>query len=222
MPERTIAQRTPDQNPKRWSVVIVGRWNRAILTPLWIGKTLLSVQEGEPLHIEVAMDSIGPFRVTDRGLTVVADDQRLTIETQNSSMADLSRAIEIALQAMSELPKTPVLAAGVNIYHQHGADEHEQISRMWTTDLDDALAEADLPILERMAVRRLAWNSGHITFRVLMSSDGTSEPESGCWYNFERRSDEMQDLKDWLSTSVVEIEEAVKRIRAMVLRKVEA
>src|SRR4051794_37527215 len=123
-----------DKLSKRWSVVVLGRWNRAILTPVWIGKTLLGVSEGEELEIQVPMDTVGPFRVSHGGLTVIVSDTLLVVEVANADFNDLERAAKAATKTMTELPRTPVVASGVNIFQSCNDEEVACISRMWTSE----------------------------------------------------------------------------------------
>ena len=50
--------------PGDWNVVIVGHWNRAILTPQGIATRLLQLPPETEIGIEVPMDAIGPYRVS--------------------------------------------------------------------------------------------------------------------------------------------------------------
>jgi hypothetical protein len=204
---------------QNWSAVVLGRWNRSILTPWWIGKTLLGVNEGEELHIQVPMDAIGPFRVTHDGLAIVVGEDRLIVEAMGNDFAGLGRAMKAVSKTMEELPRTPVTAVGLNISFSSTDDEVACIDQMWTSELDGELEQAGFPIEDRMAVRRLTWKSGHITFRLSQSTAEQAAPHHDCLFNFERRSDVMDDLKQWLQIPVGEIEQTVKRVRAMILAR---
>jgi hypothetical protein len=70
-----------------------------------------------------------------------------------------------------------------------------------------------------MAVRRLTWKSGHITFRLSKSTAEQAASHHDCLFNFERRSDVMDDLKQWLQVSVQEIEQTVNKVRGMILAR---
>jgi hypothetical protein len=50
-------------SPERWSVVIIGRWNRAILTPAGIAKRVFGEPETKLMDVEVPLDGLSPYRV---------------------------------------------------------------------------------------------------------------------------------------------------------------
>jgi hypothetical protein len=204
-------------------VIVVGRWNRAILTPLWIGQKLLGVEEGQEIQLQVPMDGSGPYRVSHAGLAVMADQNRLQIDVERNNFAELERAIIAVRKAMEELPLTPVAAAGINTYQAcEGDQETACIGRMWTSELDDQLQSSGLSITDRMALRRLAWKGGHITLRIAQWTLDTEECHYGCWYNFERRCTVMSDLNDWLQTPISDIEDVVRRVKQILVEEVAA
>lgn len=212
-----------DKLSSRWSVIVLGRWNRAILTPLWIGRNLLGIAEGENLQLEVPMDGNGPYRVSHSGLAVMADQNRLQIEVEQNSFSELQRAIAAARKIMADLPRTPVVAAGINIYQPcEGDQELACIRKMWTSELDDQLQEEGLRITDRMGLRRLVWKNGHITLRISQWTLDTDECHYGCWFNFERQSDLMTDLETWLSIPMSELEKMVQRVKQMLQSQVAA
>ena len=203
-----------DKLSQQWSVVMLGRWNRSILTPFWIGKNLFGINEGEGLKVQVPLDIIAPFLVSHNGLTVMADQNRLVVETEANTYENLTRAVELILKAADLLPVTPVIAAGVNIYHPCRETDIERIHRMWTDDLDSMLAADNLKIVERVAIRKVAWQEGFITFRVVQSDE--EQQKHQYWFNFERRSDVIEDLRHWLRNPINDIGGCVDKIENMI------
>ena len=101
--------------PSEWNVVVLGRWNRAILTPSGIAKRLFCLDEETPVEVFVAVDALVPPQVKYGGTVVVAGEDRLIAQPETPDFSALAGAMTIARRAMEELPETPVIAAGVNV-----------------------------------------------------------------------------------------------------------
>src|SRR4051812_42213395 len=101
--------------PGDWNVVVVGRWNRSILTPQGIASRLLQLPPGTEVGIEVPMDAIWPYRVSYGDLVIMVSEQQLIVEAAENSFPSLQRAMRVVYRAMQNLPETPVFAAGFNI-----------------------------------------------------------------------------------------------------------
>src|SRR5438128_129219 len=101
-----------------WNVVVLGHWNRAILTPQGIASRLFQLPPETEIGIEVPMDAIGPFRIANGDLTVMVGTSQLMVEARENNFSSLERAMRVARRAMENLPETPVVAAGFNIRAQ--------------------------------------------------------------------------------------------------------
>jgi len=134
--------------PADWSVVVVGRWNRAILTPAGIGKRVLGVDAGTPLEVMVAIDAIAPPLVKHDKMTVVADSDRLTIQLAVCAFDELVRACSLARNALKQLPETPLAAVGFNVRYI-ASDFCEALDAVLKSDLDDRASDAGYRILDR-------------------------------------------------------------------------
>src|SRR6266478_1019531 len=111
--------------PYDWNVVVLGRWNRAILTPNGIASRLFELPPETEIGIEVPMDAIGPFLVSHGDLTVMVGGAQLMVQATENNFSSLERAMRVARRAMEKLPETPVVAAGFNIRAQgSGEDGH--------------------------------------------------------------------------------------------------
>src|SRR5262245_33422873 len=113
--------------PFDWNVVVLGHWNRAILTPQGIASRLFQIPSETEIGIEVPMDAIGPFRVSHDNLTVMAGGGRLTVEARENNFPSLERAMRVARRGIVSLPETPLLAAGFNI-RARGSGEGRRLS----------------------------------------------------------------------------------------------
>lgn len=63
-----------------WSVVVVGRWNRAILTPNGIAKRVFKLAELSQMVVAVPLDGVSPYIVKnpDQKIAATTDEGRLS------------------------------------------------------------------------------------------------------------------------------------------------
>src|SRR5688572_9265339 len=92
---------------QRWLVVVLGKWNKAILTPLGISRRLLQNPEGTQIQVEVPVDTVGPPRVRHDGIVIAVTDDRLFIEVERDDYGALARATTVAARAVRDLAQTP-------------------------------------------------------------------------------------------------------------------
>jgi len=196
--------------PFDWNVVIVGYWNRAILTPAGIGRRLFGLEEGTPVLVEVPMDGLGPHRVKHNGLTVIAETGRLVVHTDASEYDFLDRARQAAVLAIKSLPETPLSAVGFNV-RVRIKEPTDKLLTLLTAGVDNSLSDADFKIQSRSLRRRLLFQRGVLNlemehdenFRVVL--------------NFERQSSKKNDLIEWLRIPIIEIEDVVANVFEKVL-----
>src|ERR1051326_5820594 len=101
-----------------WTVVVVGAWNRAILTPSGVARHLFGL-EGEPVvQVELPLEYQGPIKISYGSLTVVPATDRIIVEMGDATYDNLGAACEIARRALEGLPETPVRAAGINLRYR--------------------------------------------------------------------------------------------------------
>jgi hypothetical protein len=197
--------------PGDWNVVVLGRWNRAILTPKGIAKRLFDLPEGTKLEIGVPVDAIGPYRVKHGGLVVMVDENRLIVEALSPDYQSLQSAMSIAWRALDQLRETPVAAAGYNMRFQCGGDSEEAHPLIDATELpwDRRFGDSGYPILQREVTWAVGWEAGRISTN-LIREQGDSEIKIGL--NFERSSTSIEELKDWLQMPIAKIVEQQRRI----------
>jgi hypothetical protein len=191
-----------------WSVVILGRWNRAILTPSGIARRMFQLDPETPVEVFVAIDAIAPPQVRyDRMVVMVASD-RLMIHPEDQTFPRLARAMELGLRGLDSLPETPLAAVGINIKYTCGEplEVLQDITR--SHEWDNRLAENDFVIANRGISRSLSWNGGNINVMIAEGADASFEIR----FNFERRSTVLADHQEWLARGVEVIEQEVHHI----------
>lgn len=198
--------------PFDWSVIIAGYWNQAILTPAGIAYRLFKLPKDTPVQVEVPLDGIAPYRVRDDSIVVMAQPKRLHIITDPPSYENLQRALQIALVALSELPETPVKAAGFNILYRI-EDMPEVILRYITSEIDEALSDEKYHISSRVLRRSIVWGQGTINLEI--SCDDTSLGNISM--NFERKSNDIKELIEWVSVPIDKIKKTTIELLEKVL-----
>ncbi len=196
-------------SPVDWSVVVVvvGRWNRSILTPAGIGKRLFGLAEGTPLEVMLAIDAIAPPRVSHEGIVVVAGEDRLIVQTEVCSFSELERARDLAKRALDDLPQTPVSGVGVNVKCKTEVPI-DAVTDVIGSPWDDQLSDQDYTIRGRAISRSLLWNDGTINLTVSMNGEG----EQLIQFNFDFQSPDVKGQCKWLSTPIAEIQSEVNKL----------
>ncbi len=201
--------------PVDWNVVVLGRWNRAILTPQGIITELFGQPEETKFGIEVPVDAIGPYKVLYDDLVVIADWNQLIVEAPKNNYESLARAMATAHKAIEALPMTPLSAAGCNVrYRIETKNEQPQplleASRhVW----DGRFEDAGYPIAQRGLSRTVEWEGGKILVSLSCEQNGPVRLN----INFERGGDQGA-MKQWLQTPTEEIRAQVETICRKVLQ----
>ncbi|CAM5423683.1 hypothetical protein [Thauera mechernichensis] len=179
--------------PLDWSVVVVGNWNVAILTPDGIRRRLFALPDGSPIDVEVAVDRPGRFRVKHAQVIVDPSPTSLvTIGTANEIDA-LQAAASVSRKALSVLSETPVSAAGVNFNFK--VDEFsDDIIEMLGSELDNLIADNNFVIVGRRVVRAIKCKNGILNV-TLFNDDFQSR---GIQFNFHLDSQDPKLLSEWL------------------------
>lgn len=194
--------------PVNWSVVVVGRWNRAILTPKGIAKHIFHHTTGEELGVLIPLDAVSPFVVRDlnEDVLVSTDESRLFIQVENTSYECLQKAMSYGYEAMKSLPDTPVSAAGFNVNYQCD-DLPPELAKLIVADVDKSLPKSDLNITTKTVARSFEFRSGHL--RLTLTVEGDTFQLLG---NFHRSSTIADDLKGWLQTPINEVQKAMDNL----------
>jgi hypothetical protein len=194
--------------PYDWSVVIVGRWNPAILTPSGIARRLFKLDSETPVEVSVPLDTVAPPLVKYERMTVVAGGDRLIIKPDDYDYQQLASAMELGVRAVQALPETPLAAVGINV--KFSADQQLESLQVVTSKakFDNRLSDKNFVISGRSLTRTLDWKGGRLNLTIGQEQDKPFEVQ----FNFELRSSDSGRHIDWLSIDVNEIEGDVKRI----------
>lgn len=177
-----------------WNAVVIGAWNVAILTPDGICKRLFGLPENTPVDIQVALDKPGYFRVAHNGVVVTPNRGVLDIAAESPSNEALAAACEVAVRAISDLPETPFLAAGINLRYQND-DLPEELLALIEVGLDNAFSDAGYEIGSRSIARTLRMNPGVINVELRLDAATAGK----IVLNFHLDSTDKDALITWLN-----------------------
>lgn len=109
-----------------WTVVILGKWNQAILQPEWL---IRNVFNDNQVRVEVAVGLAPglPSRITGDEILVLAGEDRLILGLTEVSDGQLRTMERIVVKILALLSHTPVARMGVNFGFS------SMISNTWTT-----------------------------------------------------------------------------------------
>lgn len=193
-------------SPAEWSVVLIGRWNRAILTPAGIGKRLLELPPNTPLAVGLPIDAIAPPQVKHSTFSIVAGSDKLIVQPTVCKFDLLDKARVIACRGITSLPETPVSAAGFNIRYS-SSEIPFYIESLLDASWDASLSDNGMSILSRSIERSIKWGNGSINVSIIAEDDGCKIA-----LNFDLQSEKSNDLKNWLDLPIQNVHDVAKTI----------
>ncbi len=192
--------------PFNWDVVIVGFWNRAILTPNGIAKRLFKLPEGSGIEVFVPVNSLEPSQVKHNGIFVRVEKRQLIIGTDKPSYEELIKVMKTGCNALQDLPETPVFAAGFNVRFK--IDDYPEFEEITQSSIDTQISDAGYEIVSRGLTRKIRRQGGILNLRVRKDEKDEIITE----LNFHRDSNNITDLINWLSISEIELRNEVTQI----------
>ncbi len=198
--------------PFNWDVVIVGHWNRAILTPNGIAKRLFKLEEGTGIEVFVPVNVLEPAKVKHEGIVVTVEERRLVISTVKPSYKAIQRAMQTGCNALKDLPETPVFATGFNIRFKI-TDYPAQLDEMTDSWLDTNLSDAGYEIVSRGVKRQIRVKGGILAKGIvnLLASKREDKPLK-IDFNFHRDSNNVAELIEWLDVSEANLNSEVSQV----------
>lgn len=179
--------------PTLWNVVVNGAWNLAILTPDGIKKRLFDLPENTPIQLEIAIDKPGTFRAFYDGITVSPSSRQLDVSTQSNDVESLEKACKLAQTALTNLPETPVSAAGVNIRYSLTPIPN-QLFDLMKSSVDDVFSDNGFAITGSSSSRSLAFEPGVVNVEISYDADNNGV----LVFNFHYATSSAQALTEWL------------------------
>lgn len=175
------------------NIVLMGGWNRNIITPQWVASSLANVEEvGFQLAID---DPTFPFRILfdDYVLTVRAD--RLQLHSHIVSADRFSGAATLAHHLLELLPHTPISALGINFAWRE-SDPPPALLPVFTLTDTTAIADEGRSVTETAIKRSFPWEEGTLTFTMVLKPQGHVVVDVNFHWAVTRAADAQQYLKD--------------------------
>jgi hypothetical protein len=160
----------------------------------------------------VPLDAQGAPLVSIEGLRVMANFERLAIDCENSDWGSLENARKYCCDAIDALPITPLTAAGFNVRYELSDPEPEFIESL-VLPIDDRISEENLTIEGRGTIRSITWNDGIINLYI-------KRVEADIYnisLNFDKKSTDNTELKNWLSVPTDDIKAIVTKILCTII-----
>lgn len=196
--------------PTDWSVVILGRWNRAIFTPDWIARHIFQTESSEAIQVEVALDEFVPHRVTYNETTVIVPPGRLVIAPKTCTLDRLNYARSLAVQALNKLPETPLAAAGWNVKYEVD-DLSQDAFNLLMPPIDVELSDAQFELTNRTIRRTITFGNGVLNLTLTAGTDQATQVE----FNFHRSATAKDQLTEWLLQPMNDANGTLQKIMAI-------
>ena len=218
-----------------WNIVLLGLWNRAILTPAGMSHRVFGLPEtakisfGDPtsqndsnafpLEIQFAVDWILPPKVAYKNVfTSVFGDKIFFEPTADSkeSFESLGTALRYGRNVLEKLPETPVSAIGINlnvtINEEH--DIYDTICNqcLFSDVLDEAInldKSTSDKLCTRSVSRAFSWGEGTVKVAFLKNEEESAVNLS---FNFQRASDKPAQLIEWINRPAEEFRDKADSI----------
>jgi hypothetical protein len=124
----------------------------------------------------------------------------------------LKKARNKCCEAIDELPKTPVVAAGFNIQYELRDPATEFIDSL-KLPLDGKILDQSLEITGKETNRSIEWKDGTINLSIKRVEADYYE----ILLNFNRKSTDITELKDWLRLETELIKDIVTTILCTII-----
>lgn len=190
---------------ENWSLVLVGAWNTAILTPDWLTK---QVDATGPVQIELPIGNpMMPLRYTLSGVHLVPMRDRVVLMPSSNEDAVLTGLEMFARKILAALAHTPVSAVGINFEFIENTPSDDLKSLFETADRD-RIAAADFVVSATEIKRQLRLGSdGVVNFSLTRHE--SSDVVVG--FNFHRDVDGAATAAGYLENVVLKYKERALR-----------
>lgn len=184
-----------------WSIVLVGAWNTAILTPDWLTNQLGT---SGPIQIEFPIGNpLMPIRYTLNGVHLVVTRDHVVLAPSADAPEILNRIESYSRSILTVLVHTPVSAIGINFAFQEEAPSDDLKKLFKAPDLS-RIADADFVVEATEIKRQLQMPQGGILNLSLRQTNGSQVVVN---LNFHRDVDGASAAASYLDGRVTEYRE---------------
>lgn len=195
-------------DPIGWSVVLVGRWNPAILSPAGIKKYVFRLPAEQQIQVAVPLDGVSAYLITnpEETLIVHVEEGRLQMDLPKCNFASLMHGMQAGINALEALPVTPISAVGLNLNFMTATVCQELVN---ATDcaIDNTFADQGYAIVGRSTGRSVTFGEGQINIKVARQGE---QFHVNC--NFHLSTQDPGKAIIWLQTSPDAVKAELEKI----------
>ncbi len=198
-------------DPVDWNVVVLGAWNRAILTPAWIAEIVLGLPKNSPIEVLVPLDAFAPFQVRHSGLIVTPVPGQLLVQVEKPSEESLGAAMTAMKRAIDDLPRTPLSACGINIRYMSSEPGDKLVERT-RSKTEELLSGSGYELRVRRRGETMVFKEGTLNFIADIPTTG----QTTLTFNFDRPCASRDDALGWLARPAAEYVSEAARVLSLV------
>ena len=175
------------------SLVIVGKWNRYLLTPEWVGKNLFH-EETIEVEFPINRPDLAPrYKTKDNIMFLPAVHRCQFIAPEPYDDKILEKICVYSKKLIEILNHTPVSALGINLGFEASIDEFENIELFSLSD-SDALIDEDYVTKTIEIKRQFEINEKLVNLSITKTPDTISFD-----FNYHTDIDDTKNFTDLLS-----------------------
>jgi hypothetical protein len=145
-----------------WNIVLVGKWNKYILSPEWSAQNIFGVDR---VNVEFGINVDVPPRYTANNVNLVASEDIVIFSYKKYDDETLDNAVNACTSLLNKLPFTPVAACGINFGFSEGIQD-SNIGNLFSFDDDDRLISFGSVITSKSVSRKLTIRDRILNFNV--------------------------------------------------------
>lgn len=143
------------------ALVIVGSWNKYILTEEWVSKFLLSGDKIE--SIEYPLNYDGSLKFNTKELIFFIAENRFIFIPKDYSDEVYNKIHQIVSKLVDNLPHTPITAFGINFGFE--VNENETLDSLFS--INDNLETENLKLINASIARAYSYNDSKLNFKII-------------------------------------------------------
>jgi hypothetical protein len=152
-----------------WTIVLLGGWNMAILTPQWISEHLVK-QSTVDIEVLVTPGNQPQIRYKASDFVLTPSPQRLVFNMLRATDEVLLRLEAMVIRLLGALPHTPVSATGVNFRFSEDEDIRD-LTHSFDFGDSTALADFGATVSATELLRSLSYEDTTINFKLIHQID---------------------------------------------------
>lgn len=151
-----------------FTIVLVGHWNKYILTPDWLAKNIF---KDEQLNVDVAFNLALPNRYTSKRANVmfIPTANNVTLIALQPEDQCLENAESFAHELVSLLPATPVQAYGMNFGYMEKIND--DLMKVFNFNDDEWFKDQEITTTHSSILRRIVIEDRILNLKISHDSE---------------------------------------------------